>query len=70
MNKNVSGYCSCFDENRNIVISYLPVTMGRTMNRTYKKGSFTACSDCSLSNNVHTGDICPIYRSALSSLQE
>ena len=51
-------------------VEYLPVAVGRSMNNHYKKGLFNACSDCPLSNDVRTGDICPIYRSALSSLQE
>ncbi len=70
MNRNISGYCNCFSENRDITVEYLPVAVGRSMNNHYKKGLFNACSDCPLSNDVRTGDICPIYRSALSSLQE
>ncbi len=70
MNRNISGYCDHFGEDRTIVVEYLPVTMSHSMNKHYKKGLFNACSDCPLSNNLRTGDICPIYRSALSSLQE
>jgi hypothetical protein len=70
LNRSISGYCDCFNENRDIIVEYLPVTIGRSMSKHYKKGLFNACSDCPLSNAVRTGDICPIYRSALSSLQE
>lgn len=70
MNRNISGYCDHFGEDRTIVVEYLPITMGRSMNKHYRKGNFDTCPDCPLSSFVHTDDICPIYRSALSSLQE
>lgn len=68
LNRNISGYCDCFSEDRIITVSYLPVTMNNNLNSLYKKGLFTACSDCPLSNNIHIDDICPIYRFAPSSL--
>ena len=69
MKRIVSGYCNYYGENRTISIDFLPVAMGHSLEKSYKKDSFTACSDCPLSNNIITGDICPIYRSA-SSLRE
>ena len=38
MNRNISGYCNCFSENRDITVEYLPVAVGRSMNNHYKKG--------------------------------
>ena len=55
MNRSISGYCDCFNENRDIIVEYLPVTIGRSMSKHYKKGLFNACSDCPVSNAVRTG---------------
>ena len=46
MKRIVSGYCNYYGENRTISIDFLPVAMGHSLEKSYKKDSFTACSDC------------------------